>query len=174
MGPETPDYGRETVMITLRALAVLGAVVLCGLADPCGAGASELFKASLRGNIANQVIAGFASSVVTWDVDRGHVALVPLGDTTVRVVVRAKGLIIPVLGFNPSPDLLARIVCHDETGSPFEAARTRSVAFPPSGDATLIDALSIPRECFAPIVLLTGSIDPQGESPGKFFAVSAF
>ena len=44
--------------------------------------------------------------------------------------------------------------------------------FPESGDATLRDVVSLPDECFAPIVFLTGSVDPQGESPGKFFAVA--
>ncbi|HXV36225.1 MAG TPA: hypothetical protein VEC18_03700 [Myxococcota bacterium] len=70
--------------------------------------------------------------------------------------------------------MLARIVCHDEAGIPAESARTRAVPFPQSGDGRLVDVVSIERECFAPIVLLTGSVDPQGESPGKFFAVTGF
>ncbi len=161
-------------MLRSHCIVAASALLLSGLAGPSVSAASEIFKAALRGNIANQTIAGFAASVVTWDIDRGHVALVPLDNTTVRLVVRTKGLIIPALGFNPSPDLLARLVCHDQSGTSFEAARSRATAFPPSGDATLIDALPVPEECFAPIVLLTGSLDPQGESPGKFFAVSGF
>ncbi len=155
-------------------LALAGAALLVGIASPRASEASELFAASLRGNIANQVIAGFPSSTVTWDVERGRASIFPFGSDLAAVVVRTKGLIIPALGFNPSPDLLARIVCHDATGTPSEAARTRVVPFPPSGNATLVDVVALPADCFAPIVLLTGSRDPEGESPGKFFGVSGF
>ncbi len=155
-------------------LALAGAALFVGIASPRASQASELFTSSLRGNIANQVIAGFSSSVVTWDIERGRASIFPFGSDHAVVVVRTRGLIIPALGFNPSPDLLARVVCHDATGTPSEAARTRAVPFPRSGDASLLDVVSIPDECFAPIVLLTGSVDPQGESPGKFFAVTGF
>ena len=153
--------------------SILTLAVLVGMLSP-SAEASDLFTSPLRGNIANQVIAGFPSSVVTWDIARGSVSIVPLGGDLFAVKVRTKALIIPALGFNPSPDLLARIVCHDEAGTPSEAARTRAVPFPQSGDAKLIDVVSLADNCFAPIVLLTGSLDPQGESPGKFFAVTGF
>jgi hypothetical protein len=155
------------------ALALAGAALL-GIASPRASQASELFTSSLRGNVANQVIAGFASSVVTWDLKRGRASIFPFGSDHAVVVVRTKGLIIPAFGFNPSPDLLARVVCHDAAGTPAEAARTRTVPFPRSGDATLIDVVELPGDCFAPIVLLTGSVDPQGESPGKFFGMSGF
>ncbi len=138
------------------------------------ASANEFLTSALRGNVANQVIAGFPSSTATWDLERGRASIFPFGNDHVVVVVRTRGLIIPALGFNPSPDLLARIVCHDAAGTPAEAARTRTVPFPTSGDATLVDVVSLPGDCFAPIVLLTGSRDPQGESPGKFFGVSGF
>ncbi len=155
-------------------LALAGAALLAGMASPRASEASELFTSTLRGNIANQVIAGFPSSVVTWDIRRGRASIFPFGSDLAAVVVRTRGLIIPALGFNPSPDLLARIVCHDAAGTPSEAARTSAVPFPQSGDATLVDVVSLPDDCFAPIVLLTGSVDPQGESPGKFFAVTGF
>lgn len=148
--------------------------VLLALASPRPAAAAELFAARLRGNVANQVIAGFPSSLATWDLERGSVALFPFGEEHAVLVVSVRGLIIPALGFNPSPDLLARLVCHDAAGTPSEAARTRAIPFPQSGDAKLVEVISIPADCYAPIVLLTGSVDPQGESPGKFFAVSGF
>ena len=157
-----------------KSILVLASVTfLIGIARPLAAEAGESFASAVRGNIANQEIAGFPSSLATWSVERGRVAIHRLEGAEALVVVHTKGLIIPALGFNPSPDLLARIVCHDSTGTPSEAGRTRTVPLPQSGDARLVDTVSLPDDCFAPIVLLTGSIDPQGESPGKFFGVSA-
>jgi hypothetical protein len=160
--------------MTKLARALTMATLLVAGADPREAAADPAYAAGLRGNVADQVIAGFPSSVATWSIERGRVTLQRLRSGMALIVVRAKGLIIPDLGFNPSPDLLARVVCHDAAGVPSEAARTRAVPFPEDGDARLSDTVSLPTECFAPIVLLTGSIDPQGESPGKFFAVSGF
>jgi len=113
-------------------------------------------------------------SRVTWDIERGRVSLVRFGEGQAVVVIRTQGLIIPALGRNPSPDLLARLVCHDAAGAPSEAARTRAVPFPEDGDATLIDVVAVPGDCYAPIVLLTGSRDPDGNQPGNWFAVSGF
>lgn len=155
-------------------LPLVGAALLLGVANPRPSEASEFFASSLRGNVANQVISGFPSSRATWDLTRGSVTVVPFGSELGVIAVRTRGLIIPAIGFNPSPDLLARLVCHDAAGAPFEAARTRTVPFPRSGDATLIDVLPLPDDCFAPIVLLTGSSDPEGNQPGNFFGVSGF
>jgi hypothetical protein len=152
-------------------LSLVGVTLLLGIATPPAAQAH--FSSSLEGNVANQVIAGFPSSVATWTIDRGSVVMFRLRNGVATILITTKRLIIPELGFNPSPDLLARIVCHDSAGVASEGGRTRAVPFPQSGDAKLFDTVSLPDECFAPIVLLTGSIDPQGESPGKFFAVSA-
>ncbi|MEW6269165.1 MAG: hypothetical protein AB1689_07695 [Thermodesulfobacteriota bacterium] len=156
------------------ALVIAMTVLLVAGADPPDAAADPSYVAELRGNVADQVIAGFPSSVATWSIERGRVSIQRLPSVAALIIVRTKGLIIPALGQNPSPDLLARIVCHDAGGLPAEAARTRAVPFPEDGDARLADTVSLPQDCFAPIVLLTGSIDPQGESPGKFFAVSGF
>jgi hypothetical protein len=158
----------------MKSVLVVGAAVLAALVGPPVAAAGESFASALRGNVANQVIAGFPSSVVTWTIERGRVAIHRRGGGEAVVVVRTEGLIIPELGFNPSADLRARIICHDSAGTPSEAARTRAVPFPESGDARLVDTVALPEDCFAPVVLLTGSIDPQGEQPGKFFAVSGF
>jgi hypothetical protein len=160
--------------MTKSALALTMATFLLVNADAPRAAPAPSYAAELRGNVANQVIAGFPSSVATWSIERGRVSIRQLGSGSARIKVRTKGLIIPDLGFNPSPDLLARIVCHDAAGAPSEAARTRTVPFPEDGDARLTDTVSLPEDCFAPVVLLTGSIDPQGVSPGKFFAVSGF
>jgi hypothetical protein len=149
------------------ALGLLAAGAPAANADP-------IFSARLRGNVANQSIAGFPSSRATWDIERGRVSLFRFGEGQAVVVVRARGLIIPAIGRNPSPDLLARLVCHDAAGTPAEAARTRAVPFPEDGDATLVDVVELPGSCFAPIVLLTGSRDPDGNQPGNWFAVSAF
>lgn len=158
----------------MRALVLTLLAGLLGVTSPGAAEAGPPFTSSLRGNIANQSIAGFPASRATWDLERGKVALIPFGEEQAVVVVTTTGLIIPAIGFNPSPDLLARVVCHDAAGTPSEAARTKTVAFPQSGDATLIDVVSIAGDCFAPIVLLTGSRDPDGNTPGNWFAVSGF
>ena len=158
----------------MRSLPSL--VLACGLsaaAAPAAAG-GPIFSAPLRGNVADQTIAGFASSRATWDIERGRVSLFRFGEGKAAIVVHTKGLVIPALGFNPSPDLLARLVCHDAGGAPSEAARTAAVPFAADGDAKLIDVVSLPAECFAPIVLLTGSRDPDGNEPGNWFAVSGF
>ena len=136
------------------------------------AAATEIFSANLLGNRANQVIAGFPASTVDWDIQRGRVSLVSFGSGSTLLVLRAKGLIIPVIGFNPSPDILARVICHNATGTPFEAARTATAPFESDGDAVLIAKVKIPDLCFAPIVLVTGSMDPAGNRPGNWFAVS--
>ncbi len=158
----------------MRLIASLAFALGILAASPDVAAADPLFSAKLRGNVADQSIAGFASSRVTWDIERGRVSLLPFGAEHAVLVVRTRGLIIPAFGRNPSPDLLARLVCHDDTGTPFEAARTRAVPFPESGDATLLEVVARPRACFAPIVLLTGSRDPDGNQPGNWFAVSSF
>ncbi|HEU4431299.1 MAG TPA: hypothetical protein VFT98_21245 [Myxococcota bacterium] len=154
----------------LISALVLGLGILAGSSSVA---ADPLFTSRLFGNIADQSIAGFAASSATWTLERGRVSLLPQGGGRALLVVKTRGLIIPAIGINPSPDLLARIVCHDEAGTPFEAARTRAVPFPESGDATLREAVLLPDACFAPIVLLTGSRDPAGNSPGNWFAVSS-
>ena len=153
---------------------IVGAAALWAVTACPGLAAAEIFSSSLLGNRANQVIAGFAASTVDWDLDRGQVSMVSLVSGRTLLVLHVKGLIIPALGFNPSPDILARVVCHDAAGAPFEAARTKAVPFARDGDAVLVDKVAIPDPCFAPIVLVTGSVDPAGNRPGNWFAVSGF
>jgi hypothetical protein len=158
---------RRTVLAFLAALSL-------GIAAPPAHATEALFGANLRGNVADQVIAGFPSSRATWELKRGRVTLLGFGDRHALLVAQARGLVIPALGFNPSPDFLARIVCHDAAGQPAEAARTRTAPLSPAGDGSLIAVISLPDACFAPIVLITGSVDPEGNRPGNWFAVSAF
>ncbi len=148
--------------------------MLAAFAARPAAASDELFTSTLRGNIANQQIVGFPASTATWDLRRGFVSILPFGKERALVVVGVKGLIIPALGFNPSPDVLARIVCHDQVGTPAEAARTRTAPLSREGNGTVIDVVPLPGTCFAPVVFLTGSRDPEGQSPGKWFAVTGF
>lgn len=158
-----------------QVVSVLAGAVMLWAGTSCpSAAAAEIFSASLRGNRANQVIAGFPASTVDWGIARGQVSLVSFASGRALLVLRAKGLIIPAIGFNPSPDILARVVCHDAAGTPFEAARTEAAPFEPDGDAVLVAKLALPDPCFAPIVLVTGSTDPAGNRPGNWFAVSGF
>jgi hypothetical protein len=160
--------------MTRIPLVLTGALFLLGITTAPALADDALFSANLRGNIADQVIAGFPASRATWDIRRGRVTLVAFGGRHAVLVARAKGLIIPALGFNPSPDFLARVVCHDQAGQPSEAARTRTAPLSQAGNGTLIDVVELPEACFAPIVLITGSVDPDGNRPGNWFAVSAF
>jgi hypothetical protein len=160
--------------MTRLALASTLCLFLLGLASSPALANDTLFSADLRGNIADQVIAGFPASRATWDLRSGRVTLVGFGRNHVVVAARAKGLLIPALGFNPSPDFLARVICHDEAGAPFEGARTRAFPLSPAGNGTLFDVVELEADCFAPIVLITGSVDPDGNRPGNWFAVSAF
>ncbi|HVH07276.1 MAG TPA: hypothetical protein VNE71_14890 [Myxococcota bacterium] len=154
-------------------LAFAAALLLTGLASAPARANDTLFTADLLGNVANQVIAGFPSSTATWSIEKGRVTLAGFGKGRAILVAKARGLIIPALGFNPSPDFLARLVCHDAAGKPFEGARTKTAPLDPEGDGTLVDVVKLPDACFAPIVLITGSVDPAGNRPGNWFAVSA-
>ena len=136
--------------------------------------AEIVYHSRMLGNVANQVIAGEPSSTATWTVKRGRVTIFALEGTRVVVALRAKRLIIPALGFNPSPDFLARVVCHDEGGIPFVAAQTDPAPLSREGNGRLVDAVTLPDPCFAPIVLIGGSTDPAGNFPGNWFAVSGF
>jgi hypothetical protein len=158
----------------LRIASSFGAALLFfGLVSAPASANDTLFTADLLGNVANQVIAGFPSSTATWSIDKGRVTLAGFGKDRAILVAKAKGLIIPSIGFNPSPDFLARVVCHDATGKPFEGARTKTAPLDREGDGTLVDIVRLPEACFAPIVLITGSTDPAGNRPGNWFAVSA-
>jgi hypothetical protein len=167
-------------MTRWTCLALLATALLIG----APAGASEsLFTARILGNQLDpatggpQVIAGFGSSLSAWSIRRGQVALFPFGKGRAIVVASVKRLVLDPAGFNPSPTIEARLVCHDGAGAPFLAARTKpaplTLGVPggePGGDATLIDVIRIPAACFAPIVLFGG--DSQSPGPTGFFAVS--
>jgi hypothetical protein len=155
------------------ASAFAAALVLFGLASAPAHANDTVFTADLLGNVANQVIAGFPSSTATWSIEKGRVTLAGFGRGRAILIAKARGLIIPALGFNPSPDFLARVVCHDATGRPFEGVRTKTAPLDREGDGTLVDVVTLPEQCFAPIVLITGSVDPAGNRPGNWFAVSA-
>ncbi len=156
-----------------KAVGLMSALLLI-TATAQATAAGGIFYAKLLGNRANQVIAGFPSSTVDWELRRGSVALLPLKSGRTRLVLHVKGLIIPAIGINPAPDILARVICHDDSGTPVEAARTAAIPFGPDGDAVLTTVVEIADPCFAPIVLVTASADPAGNRPGNWFAVSSF
>jgi hypothetical protein len=125
-----------------------------------------------------QVIAGFTSSLSAWSIGAGQVTLFSFGKGHAILVASVRRLVLDPAGFNPSPTIEARLICHDDAGAPFLAARTKgapmTVGVPggaPGGNATLIDVIPVPAACFAPIVLFGGDSDLPG--PTGFFAVSA-
>ena len=168
----------------------LAAAVLTGVWVDAAHADIRAFSSKILPNQAGQVVAGFPASGVDWAIRSGRVGLFALGGDRFFLTLRVRGLIIPVMegpacipfgtetcfGFNPSADLLARIVCHDESGAPFVADTTRaSTRFTPAGDGLLFDRVVIPEVCFAPIVLIGGSRGPSpGEVPSNWFAISGF
>lgn len=139
------------------------------------AGASLDLASDVLANRANQVIGGQSSATVDWAIGSGELRLLHLEGDRFLVALRVRGLIIPFLGFNPSPDVLVRVVCHDATGAPEVSAITRTAPLSPAGDGFLVDVVELPGDaCFAPIALIGGSTDPAGNVPGNWFAVSGF
>jgi hypothetical protein len=166
------------------SLSVFAALLIAGAPSP---GAAEsfapLFSARILGNSLDpatggpQVIAGFTSSTSAWSIRRGRVTLVPFGARRALLVASVRRLVLDPAGFNPSPTIEARLVCHDDAGAAFLAARTDAAPFTlgepggeRGGDATLVDVIPVPEACFAPIVLFGG--DSDGPGPPGFFAVS--
>jgi len=167
----------------------LAAAVLTGAWVDAAHADIRAFSSKVLPNRAGQVVAGFPASGVDWAIRSGRVGLFALGGDRFLLTLRVRGLIIPVMegpvctpfgtetcfGFNPSPDLLARVVCHDESGEPFVADTTRATTnFTPEGDGLLFDRVEIPEICFAPIVLIGGSMGPPPTFEPNWFAISGF
>ncbi len=165
--------------------AMLAATLLLGTSTESTA-LSPQFQSKILGNSldpetgAPQEIAGFQSSFSAWTIRKGTVQIFPLGKSGDSVLIaRVKGLVLDPAGFNPSPDFEARVVCHDDAGSPFLAVTTNAAPLTPGtpggspgGDGILVDVIRFPEECFAPIILFGG--DSDGPGPPGFFAVSSF
>ena len=153
-----------------------GALLLMGVSVQSAAADKLVFSSRVLGNIANQVIAGEPSSAATWDIKKGTVKIFALGGERFLLTLAVKGLIIPALGFNPSPDVLARVVCHDENGDPSVVDQTKPADLSMRGNGRLADAIQLPDACFAPIVLIGGSVGPPPDfnQPSNWFAVSGF
>ena len=142
----------------------------------------------IRGQISlatiPQTIAGQPSSAAAWRIDKGSLRVVRRSSDLFLVRARVRGLVLDFAGFNPSPDFLVRLFCHDERGDSFLAATTRSAplslgnpdptAMTPGGDGRLRDFVRLPDLCFAPIALIGGTGGPTGTSPGNWFAVGGF
>ncbi len=159
----------------LRVL--LATAVLTGVWVDAAHADSLAFSSRVLPNRAGQVVAGFPASSVDWEIRDGRVNLRALGGNSFLLTLRVRGLIIPAFGFNPAADLLARVVCHDESGEPFVGDTTRaSTNFTPEGDGLLVDRVELPEACFAPIVLIGGSVGPPPgfEVPSNWFAISGF
>jgi hypothetical protein len=166
------------------SFALFAVLLLSSL--PSGHAAAQdgsIFAARILGNSLDpasggpQVIAGFTSSLSAWSVQRGQVTLFSFGRGRAVLIATVKRLVLDPAGFNPSPTIEARLVCHDDAGAPFLAARSKEAPMtlgapggPAGGNATLIDVIPLPAECFAPIVLFGG--DSDGPGPPGFFAVS--
>ena len=131
-----------------------------------------------------QLIAGQPSSGSAWTIRNGTVRVTHVFGDHFIVTARVKGLVLEAAGFNPSPDFLVRLFCHDSRGAPFLAATTRAAPLSPGnpdpsqfeagGNGKLADSVRLPDACFAPIALIGGSFGPTGNSPSNWFAVGGF
>ena len=131
-----------------------------------------------------QLIAGQPSSASAWTIRSGHVRVFHFFGEHFFVTARVNGLVLDSAGFNPSPDFLVRLLCHDSRGAPFLAATTRTARltlgnpdptqFEAGGNGKLFDSVRLPDTCFAPIALIGGSFGPTRNSPSNWFAVGAF
>ncbi len=131
-----------------------------------------------------QLIAGQPSSASAWTIRNGNVMVFHFFGDHFLVTARVNGLVLDLAGFNPSPDFLVRLFCHDNRGAPVLAATTRAAPlslgnpdpskFKAGGNGKLFDVVRLPEACFAPIALIGGSFGPTGNSPSNWFAVGGF
>ena len=171
----------------LRSLVVAIAFGIAGTEAAVAGGL--VYSSRVLPNRANQEVAGFPASGVDWAIERGSVRIFGLRGDRFLFALRLRKLIIPRMtgpvcppgtdpcfGFNPSPDVLARVVCHDAAGTAAVAATTKAVAMDADGNAFLLDVIALPDACFAPLVLIGGSRGPPPgfEEPSNWFAITGF
>jgi hypothetical protein len=146
------------------AAAVVGLSLLSGsVAAAASSGSSghqmqgnhhhgRLLKAPIQGSlVTDPVLFGAKPGGAPWVISRGEAKL----DTSGRLEVDVRGLIIPTTGVNPVPSLAASVVCNGAV-----IATTASVPFSSTGDARIKATVTLPGRCLAPAVLL----NPNGVS----------
>ena len=155
-----------------RTLLSVGVAMFLLAFGASSASAGHLvFESKVQGNVAGQVIADQVGSGLDWAIRSGKARIFRIKGDKFVLTLSARGLVIPgppFFGTSPSPDFLARVVCHDGAGETSIAAITRAAPLSPSGNGFLIDKIELPEICYAPIILIGGSGNPG------FFALSGF
>ena len=80
---------------------------------------------------------------------------------------------VPCFGFSPVPFFLARLVCHDAAGVAEVVATTAPAPLSADGDGKLRVIVDVPEICSAPLLLI-GGVQPDGVTPGRWFATTGF
>ena len=121
---------------------------------------------------------GVSGGGLPWVIAQGQAIFFANG----RLVVEVNGLVIDpanltaqkrgIAGTNPVPFFFATLSCLDNTGATVNTNTTTAAAATSTGNATMVDVLTPPSPCFAPIVLVRGST--TGAPSGPWFAASGF
>ena len=120
---------------------------------------NQLLEAPIQGSLTTDPpLFGVNRGGAPWVISRGQAEL----DTSGRLEVEVRGLIIPTTGVNPVVRLAASVACNGAV-----VATTATVPFSTSGDAKIEASVTLPTRCLAPAVLL----NPNG-NPATYIAVT--
>ncbi len=122
-------------------------------------------------------VRGIPAGGFPWVIADGRAKLMANGEFELEVEglvidpmnssAQAKGL----AGINPAPFFFATISCVDNTTA-VTNVNTNAVSATTSGNAQIDQMVTLPAQCFEPIVLVRGSF--TGQPSGPWFALSGF
>ncbi len=124
---------------------------------------------------ASNPVRGIPAGGFPWVIAQGKAKLMANGEFEVEVqglvidpanrTAQAKG----IAGVNPAPFFFATISCLDNATA-VTNVNTNAVPASSTGNAQIDQMVSLPAQCFEPIVLIRGSF--TGQPSGPWFAVS--
>ncbi len=122
-------------------------------------------------------VRGIDAGGFPWVIAQGQAKLKANGEFELEVeglvidpanaTAQAKGL----AGINPAPFFFATISCVSNTTA-ITNINTNALPATASGDAQIDQMITLPGQCFEPVVLVRGSF--TGQSNGPWFALSGF
>jgi hypothetical protein len=146
-------------VVGLSLLAGSTAASAGGTGNNGGGQRSHLLGAPIQGSRTDDpLLFGVKPGGAPWVVSSGKAEL----DTSGRLEVEVRGLIIPTTGVNPLPLIAASVACNGVV-----VATTSTVPFSTTGDARVEATVQLPGRCLAPAVLL----NPNG-TPTTYIAVT--
>lgn len=120
---------------------------------------TQLLEAPIQGSlITDPPLFGANPGGAPWVISRGKAQL----DTSGRLEVDVRGLVIPTTGVNPVPLLAASVACNGVV-----VATTATVPFSTTGNARIKATVKLPTRCLAPAVL----VNPNG-NPATYIAAT--